>query len=114
MRRHSQVENVKVEESFSFLGNNEGNDTTGDGVYVSALTSTNKRYYGVLVDQSALKGASNLWFKDQADSLELNRRMKVLMEQKKSKEQTTSVENGGAEIKHDEADNKNDDNNKRK
>lgn len=116
MRRHSQVENVKVEESFSFLGNNndEGNDTTGDGVYVSALTTTNKRYYGVLVDQSALKGASDLWFKDQADSLELNRRMKVLMEQKKSKEQTTSVENGGEEIQQDEADNKNDNNNNKR
>lgn len=57
-------------------------ETAGDGCYVSATTSNNKRFYGVLVEQSALKEASKLWFQDQSDSLELNRRMKLLMEQR--------------------------------
>jgi hypothetical protein len=54
--------------------------TAGEGCYVSA-TVHNKRYYGVLIDQDSLKVASNLWFQDQAGSLELNRRMNLLQHQ---------------------------------
>ena len=64
-----------VEESFGLFTSQ--NEKAGDGVYVSA-TSHNKRYYGVLVDQAALKEASSLWFQHEASSLELNRRMKHL------------------------------------
>jgi hypothetical protein len=49
----------------------------GDGCYVSA-TVNNRRYYGVLVDQEALKSASTLYFQDEASGLDLNRRMKAL------------------------------------
>ena len=79
------MDNVVVEESFNLLDSQE---KVGEGVYVSATTSNKKRYYGVLVDQPALKEASTMWFQDQADSLELNRRMRVLM--KKTKVQQTN------------------------
>ena len=49
----------------------------GDGCYVTA-TVNNKRYYGVLIDQAALKAASLLYFQDEASGLDLNRRMKAL------------------------------------
>lgn len=38
----------------------------------------NRRYYGLLVDQEALKQSSLLWFQEEAGSLDLNRRMKML------------------------------------
>eukprot|EP00980_Cylindrotheca_fusiformis_P024445 scaffold11924_cov118-Cylindrotheca_fusiformis.AAC.6 len=68
-----------------------------------------------MVDQSALVEASRLWFQDQSDSLELNRRMKLLMEQKEKENGKTSSGatsnstiakdvdgyNGTAKISHD-------------
>lgn len=90
LRKHQEIENVKVEESFQLQS--ELAEKAGEGCYVSATTSNNKRFYGVLVDQSALKEASNLWFQDQADSLELNRRMKLLIEQKEKEDSKTSGE----------------------
>ena len=57
-------------------------ELAGEGLYVSATTSSNKRYYGVLVDQQALKVASTMYFQDQSDSLKLNERMKLLLEEK--------------------------------
>lgn len=80
LRKHQHVDNVVVEESFALHGSSQ--DRAGEGVYISATTSNNKRYYGILVDQPALKEASTMWFQDQADSLELNKRMKVLMGKK--------------------------------
>ena len=99
------MENIKVEEAFTFLGSNNGGNnnnngsnnsnmttamtatggTMGDGVYVSA-TASGKRLYGVLVEQAALKEASMLYFQDQAESLELNRRMKVLLSEHRQKQ----------------------------
>ena len=63
----------------SELGVKQNEDLVGDGCYVSA-TVHNKRYYGVLVEQAALKAASLLHFQDEASSLDLNRRMKMLLD----------------------------------
>ena len=58
-------------------GGSEEDRKAGDGCYVSA-TVQNRRYYGLLVDQEALKQSSLLWFQEEAGSLDLNRRMKML------------------------------------
>jgi monoamine oxidase len=79
-----------VEESFVLLS--AAKEKAGEGVYVSATTSNNRRYYGVLTDQPALEEASSMWFQDQADSLELNRRMKVLMQHQQQKEQANNTQ----------------------
>jgi len=50
---------------------------SGDGCYVSALIH-NRRYYGVLFDQEALKAATKQHFTNEANSLELNNRMQSL------------------------------------
>lgn len=84
LRKHQEIENVKVEESFSF--SHGSTEKAGDGCYVSTTTSNNKRYYGVMVDQAALKEASTLWFQDQADSLELNRRMKLILDKEEKED----------------------------
>ena len=90
LRKHQEIENVKVEESFSFHHGNT--DKVGEGCYVSTTTSNNKRYYGVLVDQAALKEASTLWFQDQADSLELNRRMKLILDKEEQEKEQADKE----------------------
>lgn len=72
-----------IEEPFALYkpsGGSEEDRKAGDGCYVSA-TVQNRRYYGLLVDQEALKSASLLWFEDEAGSLDLNRRMKMLRAQ---------------------------------
>jgi hypothetical protein len=73
-----------VEQPFSL---NEPADSTslgdakaGEGCYIST-TVNNRRYYGVLIDQAALKSASHLYFQDEASSLDVNRRMKALKDQ---------------------------------
>mmetsp|Transcript_21943 Transcript_21943/g.54208 ORF Transcript_21943/g.54208 Transcript_21943/m.54208 type:complete len:1146 (+) Transcript_21943:76-3513(+) len=87
LRKHQEIENVKVEESFSL--HHGSTEKAGEGCYVSATTSNNKRYYGVMVDQATLKEASSLWFQDQADSLELNRRMKLILDKEKDEAKQT-------------------------
>jgi hypothetical protein len=62
----------------------------GDGCYVSC-TVHRKRYYGILVDQNALTAASALYFKNEADSLDLNRRMRRLYNQQESQQQRDVV-----------------------
>lgn len=52
-----------------------------DGCYVSATVNNSRRFYGVLVDQEALKEASLLYFQDEADGLDLNRKMEALLQQ---------------------------------
>lgn len=69
-----------MEESFSLFASNK--EKVGEGIYVSATTAGNKRYYGVLVDQPALKEASTMYFKDENESLQLNERMKVLIQKR--------------------------------
>ena len=101
LRKFANIESVVVEEPFSLLqpsstsinrtrslvasaspSSDAQNDSSeakkaGEGCFVSA-TVQNKRYYGVLIDQSSLKEASELWFHDEETSLNLNRRMKIL------------------------------------
>jgi len=43
-----------------------------------SATAGNKRYYGLLIDQPSLKEATSLWLQDQTDSLELNKRIRLL------------------------------------
>jgi monoamine oxidase len=78
------VDGVVVEETFPFHNELDcgSQEKAGEGFYVSATTSSNKRYYGVLIDQPALKVASSLYFKYQNDSLKLNERMKLLLQQR--------------------------------
>jgi hypothetical protein len=81
LRRHHEIDHVVVQEPFTLNEPLEVASTSdrrvGDGCYVSA-TVNNRRYYGVLVDQEALKSASMLYFQDEASGLDLNRRMKAL------------------------------------
>lgn len=58
-------------------------DIAGDGYYVSA-TNNSSRYYGLLVSKEALKAASILHFHAESESLDLNRRMKLLKERQES------------------------------
>lgn len=95
IRRYTNLENVIVEETFSLSVpidtpaairgeagiKEEDENFAGDGYYISATVQNNRRYYGVLLDQAALKAASLLHFQDESRSLDLNRRMKVLQEQ---------------------------------
>lgn len=59
---------------------------SGDGCYVTGAVG-NKRLYGVLVDQAALKAASLLYFQDEASGLDLNRRMEALLDEKRKAEE---------------------------
>jgi monoamine oxidase len=68
-------------------GIKEGN-IAGDGYYVSA-TNNSSRYYGLLVSKEALKAASILHFHAESESLDLNRRMKLLKERQESNGDTT-------------------------
>jgi hypothetical protein len=85
VRRFHDIENVIVEEPFTLFRPADGNSggdaeedrQAGDGCYVTT-TVHNRRYYGLLVDQEALKSASLLWFQEEAASLDLNRRMQLL------------------------------------
>lgn len=60
-----------------------------------SATVHNNRYYGVLVEQSALKTASLLHFQNEASSLELNRRMKLLQDSQ-AKEENESGDTAAA------------------
>jgi hypothetical protein len=71
---------VVVESTFTLSSRQNNHGEVGDGVYVSATTGGNKRYYGVLIDQPALKEATSLWLQDQAGSLELNKRIRFLQQ----------------------------------
>lgn len=50
---------------------------------MSATVNNSRRFYGVIVDQEALKAASLLHFQDEAASLELNRKMHALLQLQK-------------------------------
>ncbi|VEU39071.1 unnamed protein product [Pseudo-nitzschia multistriata] len=88
LRKHQQIDGVVVEELFPLFDPSSTEQKVGDGIYVSATTGNNKRFYGVLIDQSSLKEASSLFFQDQSDSLRLNERMNVL-NMKRESELTT-------------------------
>lgn len=96
LRRQANLDGVIVEETISFSmpsSTNKNNETVqngngqnilsinekevGEGCYVSS-TINNRRYYGVLIDQSTLLKASELYFMEEAASLDINRRMMFL------------------------------------
>lgn len=93
LRKFQEIDHVVVEEPFSLTeptstttdgaAVSNGDKKAGEGCYVSA-TYHNRRYYGMLVDQAALKAASLLHFQDEASGLDLNRRMKALKGQQES------------------------------
>jgi hypothetical protein len=97
LRRFHDIENVIVEEPFTLFkpaGGNSGGDAeedrqAGDGCYVTT-TVHNRRYYGLLVDQDALKNASLLWFEEEAAGLDLNRRMQLLRDEQVSRQVSRS------------------------
>ena len=94
-RKKASIEDVTCEDPFALYlpehhdtstpnsgasgSNNGGSSATaaGDGCYISALIQ-NRRYYGALFDQDALKAATKQYFINEANSLELNNRMKSL------------------------------------
>lgn len=84
IRKNTPLDGVVVEEPFTFEGGEEG-------CYVSC-TVQSKRYYGVLVDQNALTTASRLVLKNEAESLNLNRRIKHLYNQQQQQQETAIVE----------------------
>jgi len=105
LRKHTNVDGVLVEEPFKFtlppllkgdgnslykesnnIAGEEGSNSQsgGDGCFVSSLIN-NRRYYGVLVDQVSLQKASELHFLNEASSIDTNRRMKVLYDEKEQK-----------------------------
>jgi hypothetical protein len=89
MRRDEEIGDVKVEESFSIYhpdsncdvvnetfhaGAESQSNIVGEGCYIST-TFKNKRFYGVLIEQSALQDGTVNFFHDQSDSLAINERM---------------------------------------
>ena len=63
---------------------------SGDGCYVSAILQ-NRKYYGVLFDQDALKAASGLYFQNESSSLDLNQRIMTLDKERRQQEQGRSI-----------------------
>jgi monoamine oxidase len=84
-RKHTSIDDVTCEDPFALYlpGHSQPDNgsgasaAAGDGCYVSALIQ-NRKYYGVLFDQDALKAATKQHFMNEASSLELNNRMKSL------------------------------------
>lgn len=77
LRRDQALDNVVVEEPFSFQHPND-QQIAGEAAYISA-TVNNRRYYGVLVDQATMKAASLLHFQQEAAGLDLNKRITALL-----------------------------------
>ena len=96
LRKHQELDHVRVEEAWSFRQASNSNTTSdnktttdkvGEACYVAA-TVQNRRYYGVLVEQDALQAPSVLHWQDEATGLELNRRMRALQQARAVEEGT--------------------------
>ena len=75
-----------MEETFALKQpSSRGSTQAGEACYVAA-TINNRRYYGALVDQDALKSASLLHFQDAAYGLELNQRMRIMKQRQQNKD----------------------------
>jgi len=89
MRRDETINEVKVEETFSMYGPNQEHDQeqspAGEGCYISASYKS-KRFYGLLIEESALKDGTFNYFQDQSDSVSVNERMRLLMNHNKLEE----------------------------
>lgn len=70
--------------SAAVANNNEDNNKdnvdnkAGDGLYISAVTTNNQRFYGVAISQPALKEASARYFQSERQSRQLTERMQLL------------------------------------
>lgn len=90
LTRRQEIDHVLVEETFPlFLPPHvavrvDEDRHVGEGGYIST-TLHNRRYYGVLIDQAALKAASMLYFQEAAAAQELHRKMLVLAKQEDHK-----------------------------
>ena len=90
LRKGASVDHVQVELPFALGegsgdGDNGGGDAqadvapaVGEGCYVTATVGGSRRFYGVLVDQAAMRSASLLHFRNVASDLDLDRRMRGL------------------------------------
>lgn len=93
IRRDDIIHEVKVEEAFNMYENranrrglypkqeeNEelSNLPVGEGCYISTVYKS-KRFYGILLEQSAINAGTVNYFHDQADSLSMNQRMQLLL-----------------------------------
>jgi hypothetical protein len=84
LRRKQEISNVLVEDTFQLklpehvAASSEQDRKASEGCYIST-TVHNRRYYGVLIDQTSLKRASLLYFQDEASGLDLNRKMEYLI-----------------------------------
>jgi hypothetical protein len=86
LRKHQELDHVRVEQAWSFGQPPQEADApvkVGEAAYIAA-TIQNKRYHGILVESQALQAASVLHLQDQAQGLELNRRMQALQQQQSS------------------------------
>ena len=121
MRKHATIDGVIVEEPFSLSlpnydetttkpgtnNNSDGNsnivnasgEVAGHGCYCVSCTAHGKRYYGVLIEQAALKSASDLFFRDESESLELNCRIEILLCQQKQ-QQMDDDDTGAVVVDH--------------
>ncbi|KAL7579555.1 hypothetical protein ACA910_007926 [Epithemia clementina (nom. ined.)] len=86
LRKYQEIDHVRVEETFGLQEPvSRGSKRAGEACYVAA-TINNRRYYGTLVDQDALKTASLLYFQDTASGLEINQRMKIMGQRQGTKQ----------------------------
>lgn len=86
LRKGQEIDRVHVDKPFDLHLPDHvvegGERKAGEGCYIST-TIQNRRYYGVLVDQAALKAASMLHFQNEAAGLDLNRKIEQLKQQLK-------------------------------
>jgi len=91
IRRNTTIDGVIIEEPLTFsVPNDDNTDQAGEGCYVSC-TMHGRRYYGILIEQSVLKKATDVYFKSEASSLDLNRRMMSLKNKKSGEPPTKRV-----------------------
>lgn len=100
LRKSQEIDHVRVEETFPLKEPaSRGSKKVGEACYVSA-TINNRRYYGLLVDQDALKTSSMFYFQDTANGLELNRRMKLMKQRQTANQPPTQEEKPLEEPSH--------------
>lgn len=93
LRKAQEIDRVHVHQPFELHlpdhAVEEGERKAGEGCYVST-TIHNRRYYGVLIDQAALKAASMLHFQNEAAGFELNRKIELLKQQNLEQKQSVA------------------------
>jgi len=89
LRRDKTIDGVMVDEPFTFSrprNNKDGKvedideDAVGEGCYIS-VTIGARKFFGILVEHSAMLEATNIYFESEVSSLEINRKMRNLKDQ---------------------------------